>query len=70
MRGNTALLLQEKAEHTQQIRSAIGRRLREQYDAAQPPSGRLADLVKKIEQPNQGARGEIDRMRPTGRGVR
>jgi hypothetical protein len=43
------LFSQEKAAHVEQIRAAIGRWLRDQYDTTQPLPKRLADLVRKIE---------------------
>jgi hypothetical protein len=52
MGGRSALLLREKAGRTQEVLASIGRGLREQYDAApQLLSQRLAELVRKIEQP-------------------
>jgi hypothetical protein len=41
----------EEAARRQDVLASIGRALKEQYDAPQPPvSERLAELVKKIEQ--------------------
>lgn len=51
MHGNIALRLQEIAAHREQILASIGRRLREEYDLPQPLPPRLAELVRKIEQP-------------------
>jgi hypothetical protein len=43
--------MREKAARTKEVLASIGRGLREQYDAPQPPlSGRLAELMRKIEQ--------------------
>jgi hypothetical protein len=51
MGGKSALLLREKAARTEVVLASIGRELREQYDALQPPlSERLAELVRKIKQ--------------------
>ena len=49
MRRDSVLLMREKAACAQQIRASIGRRLRDEYDIAQPLPGRLVDLVTKIE---------------------
>jgi hypothetical protein len=40
----------ERAARTKEVLASIGRGLREQYDAPQPLSERLAELVRKIEQ--------------------
>ena len=50
MGGKSALLLREKAARTKEILTSIGPGLRKQYDAPQPLSDRLAELVRKIEQ--------------------
>jgi hypothetical protein len=43
--------MREKAVRTKEVLASIGRGLREQYNAPQPPlSERLAELVRKIEQ--------------------
>jgi hypothetical protein len=55
MRRNGVLQSQENAAHRAHVLASIGRRLREQYDATQPPSGRLADLVSKIERSTSGS---------------
>ena len=43
-------MLREKAARTREVLAAIGRGLRERYDAPKPLSERLAELVRKIEQ--------------------
>lgn len=53
MHRNGVLLLRENSDCMRRVRAEIGRQLREFYDAdARPMSGRLADLVRKIEHPN------------------
>jgi hypothetical protein len=52
-----SLLLRENVEHAHQVRAAIGRLLREQYNVAQPLPERLADLMKKIEQSSKNPHG-------------
>jgi hypothetical protein len=53
MHRNGTLSSLENAEHLQQVRAEIGRRLRECYDADERPmSDRLAGLVRKIQHPN------------------
>jgi hypothetical protein len=43
--------MREKAVRTKEVLASIGRGLREQYDAPQPPlSERLGELVREIEQ--------------------
>jgi hypothetical protein len=43
--------IREQAARTKEILASIGRGLREQYNAPQPPlTERLAELVRKIEQ--------------------
>jgi hypothetical protein len=49
MSGKSALLLREKAARIREVLASIGRGLREQYDAPQRLSERLAELVRKIE---------------------
>jgi hypothetical protein len=51
MRRNDVLLSRENAAHRAHVIAEIGRRLREEYDLAQPMPHRLAELVVKIEQP-------------------
>jgi hypothetical protein len=54
MQRNGALLSQEDADHMRQVRAEIGRGLRERYDAGKwPMSDRLADLVRKIQHPDE-----------------
>jgi hypothetical protein len=50
MAGKSALLLREKAARTREVLASIGRGLREKYEAPQPLSKRLDELVRKIEQ--------------------
>jgi hypothetical protein len=50
MGGKSALLLREEAARTRAVLATIGRGLRQRYDAPQPLSERLAELVRKIEQ--------------------
>ena len=50
MGGKSALSLREKAARNREFLASLGRALREQYDAPQPLSERLAELVRKIEQ--------------------
>jgi hypothetical protein len=57
MRRNNDLRWRENASQMEQIRTFIGRRLREEYDLAQPMPDRLADLVRIIEQPEDSGRG-------------
>jgi hypothetical protein len=45
-----ALLLREKATRAREVLASIGGELRRLYDAPQPLSERLAELVRKIEQ--------------------
>ena len=53
MHRNGALLSRENADCMRQVRTEIGRRLRERYDAGKRPmSDRLAELVGKIQHPN------------------
>lgn len=46
---NRVLLSREKANRMKQVRAAIGRRLREEYESVQPLPNRLSDLLRKIE---------------------
>jgi hypothetical protein len=51
MGGKSRPLSLEKAARAREARAAIGRELRRQFDAPQPPlSERLAELLKEIEQ--------------------
>jgi hypothetical protein len=50
MGKKNAVLSREKVAPTREVLAFIGRRLREQYEAPQPLSERLAELVSKIEQ--------------------
>jgi hypothetical protein len=50
MGGNSAFMSREKAARRKEVLASIGQGLREQYSAPQPPSERLAELVRKIEQ--------------------
>jgi hypothetical protein len=41
----------EKAARVQQVRTEIGRLLRQHYEASSPPmSGRLAEVIKRLQQ--------------------
>jgi hypothetical protein len=51
MRRNRASLSREKAAHVTETQATIGRAMRLVYDVSQPLTDRLADLVRKIEQP-------------------
>jgi hypothetical protein len=51
MRRNGVLLSSEKLAHRAQVLASIGRGLREGHDATQPLPDRLADLLRKIEEP-------------------
>lgn len=46
----TALLAREAAAHRAVMLAAIGRRLRDEYDATQPLPDELSDLVARIAQ--------------------
>jgi hypothetical protein len=50
MARKSALLFGEKAARTREVLPSIGQELRKPYDAPQPLSERLAELVRKIEQ--------------------
>jgi hypothetical protein len=52
---NHDLLERENAAHTVQVLTEIGRRLRDEYDTAQPLPACLADLVRKIAEPIQSS---------------
>lgn len=58
MPGPGRQLKQDKAQMAH-IRDAIGRRLRDEYDLAQPMPDRLAALVRQIEQAAPGAAVEL-----------
>lgn len=50
MRRNGVLLPRADADRMKQIRTEIGRRLKEHYDVGKHPmSDRLAEVVRKIE---------------------
>jgi hypothetical protein len=49
---------QEQAERIKHAQASIGRRLREEYDVTEPLPERLADLVRKIEQPTSESQSE------------
>ena len=49
MRG--VIFSREKAAGAEQVRAEIGRLLRQHYEASSPPtSGRLAEVIKKLQQ--------------------
>jgi hypothetical protein len=50
MRRKVPLVSRENTAHRAQILAEIGRGLRERYDAEQPLPGRLANLVREIDQ--------------------
>jgi hypothetical protein len=52
---NHDLLERENAAHTVQVLTEIGRRLRDEYDTAQPLPPCLADLVRQIAEPIQSS---------------
>jgi hypothetical protein len=53
MQRNGALVSRQEMDRMRQVRSEIGRRLREHYDAdLRPLPDRLAELVRKIEHAN------------------
>jgi hypothetical protein len=56
--GKSAFLLREKAAHAREVLASIGQGLREQYDPAPPFSGRLAELVGKIERSTNGSKAD------------
>jgi hypothetical protein len=58
MGGKSAFLLREKAAHAREVLASIGQGLREQYDPAPPFSGRLAELVGKIERSTNGRKAD------------
>jgi hypothetical protein len=59
------LLSRENAEHRAHIRAAIGRLLRETYEVEVPLTGRLADVMRRIEQSaSEGPSGERDPAGP------
>jgi hypothetical protein len=50
MSKKSAVLSRDKAVPTREVLAFLGRGLREQYEAPQPLSERLAELVRTIEQ--------------------
>ena len=50
MGKKNAVLSRDKAVPTREVLAFLGRGLREQYEAPQPLSERLAELVRTIEQ--------------------
>jgi hypothetical protein len=73
MRSNRVLLSFEKAARKAAhgaLLAAIGRGLRERHDAAQPLPDRLADIVRRIDQPTgdrDRAEGEAGKPELIGR---
>ncbi len=65
MGGKSAFVLREKAARTNEVLASIGQGLREQYDAPQALSDRLAELVRRIEQSTDSCRAEGKAMSST-----